>query len=115
MAKDAHEKAKVDEPFAIYQVVSGAPAGTFLGFFPMKSMAELDTDAERHGKAYQDAVGEEGRARNSRLQQEALLSSNSQVFAFSSKMSYVSKEFAANDPDFWTPKPPPAKAPEPKK
>ena len=60
-------------------------------------------------------MGEEGRARISKLQQEALLSSNSQVFAFSPKMSYVSKEFAANDPDFWTPKPPAPKPAEAKK
>lgn len=113
MAKELHEKAKVDEHFAIYQVVSGAPAGTFLMFRPLKSMAEMDVDP--HDKAYQDAVGEGGRARIRDLQHEALLSANAQIFAFNPKMSYVSKEFAAPDPDYWTPKPPPAKPAEPKK
>lgn len=113
LAKEQHEKGKVDEHFALYQVVSGAPGGTFLSFVPHKSLAELDTDA--HGKAYQDAQGEEGRARINELQHEALLSTTAQIFLFSPKMSYVGKELAANDPDFWTPKPPPAKAPEAKK
>ena len=27
------------------------------------------------------------------------------LFAIDPKMSYVSKEFAAGDPEFWTPKP----------
>lgn len=112
LAKELHEKAKVEEHLAIYQVVSGAPAGTFLMFVPRKSIAELDTDP--HDKAYQDAVGEEGRARISELQHEALFSTTAQIFSFSPKMSYVSKEFAANDPDYWTPKPPPAKPVEKK-
>jgi hypothetical protein len=29
----------------------------------------------------------------------------STLFAIDPKMSYVSKEFAAGDPEFWTPKP----------
>jgi hypothetical protein len=29
------------------------------------------------------------------------------------RMSYISKEFAAGDPEFWIPKPPPKPAPVP--
>jgi hypothetical protein len=58
-----------------------------------------------HGKAYQEALGEENRGRIRDLQGGAVQSSSSQVFAFSPKMSYVSKEFASGDPDYWTPKP----------
>jgi hypothetical protein len=37
-------------------------------------------------------------------------SSESLLFAFNPRMSYVSKDFAAGDPDFWIPKlKPPAK------
>lgn len=113
LIKEAHDKAKPDEHFAIYQVTSGAPTGTYLTFIPMKSMAELDVEV--HGKAYQDAVGEDGRARLRDLQKDTLFSSITQLFAFNPKMSYSTKEFAAGDPDFWTPKPAPAKPAETKK
>jgi hypothetical protein len=37
------------------------------------------------------------------------------VYAFNPSMSYVSKEFAAADPKYWTPKPVAKRAPAPKK
>lgn len=49
--KEAHEKARVDEHFALYQVLSGAPGGTFLLFVPRKSLGEIDADRDLHGKA----------------------------------------------------------------
>ena len=112
IVNDAHAKANMNESWVVYQVTSGAPGGTFLLFAPLKSMADLDALADMHGKSYQDAVGEDNRTRIRDLQHETLQSVSSQVFAMSPKMSYVSKEFASGDPDFWTPKPPaPAKVP----
>ena len=35
---------------------------------------------------------------------ESYLNVESHIYRFNPKMSYVSKEFAAEDPDFWTPK-----------
>ena len=105
IVNEAHTKANMDEHWAVYEVVSGAPSGTYLIFQPMTSMADFDAYAQMHGKAYQDALGEENRTRIRDLQGAAVNSSSSQAFAFSQKMSYVSKEFAAGDPDYWTPKP----------
>jgi hypothetical protein len=105
LLNEAHEKAKMDESWAVFQVISGAPGGTFIIFQPMKSLAEMDGFREMHGKAYQDALGEEGRARTRDLSREALQSTTNQVFAFNPKMSAASKEFMAGDPAFWTPKP----------
>jgi hypothetical protein len=36
--------------------------------------------------------------------------SESFLFTLNPRMSYVSKEFAAGDPEFWIPKPPPKPA-----
>ena len=45
-----------------------------------------------------------------------VLSTDTVLYAFSPKMSYVSKEFASADPDFWSPKPKAAQsAPAPAK
>ena len=45
----ARTKAKLPDNFhvAVYQVISGAPSGTFLVFRPMKSLAELDNPIGR--------------------------------------------------------------------
>ena len=105
----AHEKANIDEHWATYQVVSGAPAGTYLLFLPMKSMAQLDVAQEIHGKPYQDALGEENQRKVRELSSAAVMTVESSLFAFNPRMSYASKEFASGDPDFWMPKPPKTK------
>jgi hypothetical protein len=105
IANEAHEKANVDEHWSMYQVISGMPGGTFLYFQPHKSLKEEDAVPEKHGKAYQDALGDEGRKKLRELSSAAILTSETTLFAFSPKMSYVSKEAIAADPDFWAPKP----------
>ena len=106
----AHGKANVVEAWATFQVMAGGLSGTYLMFVPLRSLAEMDAAPSRHGKAYQDALGEDGQKKLRELMGSALLNSEAQVLAFSPKMSFVSKEVAAADPDFWTPKPKPASA-----
>ena len=105
IVNDAHTKANMNESWVVYEVVSGLPAGTYMLFAPLKSMADLDAQADMHGKSYQDVVGEDNRSRMRELQRETLQNVSNQVFSMSPKMSYVGKDFAAGDPDFWTPKP----------
>ncbi len=99
-----HEKAKMDEHFAIYQVVSGMPGPTYLVFIPMKSLEEADLAQESHKKPYQDALGEEGRRQLREFTRAGIVSGESALFALSPKMSYPSKEVIAADPEFWAPK-----------
>lgn len=100
------KKANIDSHYAIYQVVSGAEAGIFLIFSPMKSLAEMD----RMGadmKAFGDAMGPEGMKTFEKMSGEMFQSISSRIYAFNPKMSYVSPEFAAGDkstPAFWNPK-----------
>lgn len=110
LVKAAHEKAKVDERWSVYEVVSGAPDVTYLFFFPITSLGELDRDEEKHGKEYRDALGEDTRARLRDFQKNAVRASESRIFRLSPKMSYLPKELSDRDPDFWTPKPPPSAA-----
>jgi hypothetical protein len=97
-------KANVDTPFASYQVVSGAPGGTFLVFSAVKSLAEMDA-APANQRAINAALGAEDGPKLLKLVGDSFLTTDSAIFAFSPKMSYVSKDFASADPDFWTPKP----------
>lgn len=112
LLNELHDKAKLDEHWATYEVVSGAPSGTFLIFFPLKSMAQIDAFDPMHGKSYQELVGEDGRTRLAQLTDAAVRSSETSLFAFSPKMSYVSKEFSGRDPEFWSPKPAAPAAPK---
>lgn len=101
----AYEKSNSDQPLVIYQIVSGAQSPTFLFFTCMASLNAMD-DAARRGKALRDALGEEAAAAVLKTSAGVTAASESFLFAFNPRISYVSKEFAAADPDFWTPKPP---------
>ncbi|MGB7621939.1 MAG: hypothetical protein WBN92_06275 [Terriglobia bacterium] len=105
IVNEAHEKANVDEHWAVYEVVAGAPAGTYFIITPLKSLAEQDDFPALHGKAYQDALGDENRAKLRKMQSEAVMSAETSVYAFNPAMSVLPKEWTGADPDFWTPKP----------
>jgi hypothetical protein len=104
LVKAAHEKANLPDHYALYQVVMGAPGGTYLIIAPMKSAAELDQFENIHGQAYKDALGDEGRKQMAEFSSQGLEGTESQLFIFSPKMSYVSKDWIAADSDFWAPK-----------
>ena len=106
----AYETIKSDQPLVIYQVVSGAEGPTFLFLTPMASLKAMD-DAALRGKALREALGEERAAGVLKTSAEVTASSESLLLALNPRLSYVSKEFASADPDFWIPKPPPQPAP----
>jgi hypothetical protein len=101
----AHDKAKVDERWATYEVVTGAPDETYIFFSPLASLAEWDKYDAMHGKEYQEALGEDGRNRMREFNRNAVKGSETKLLSFSPKMSYLPKEMTDRDPDFWTPKP----------
>jgi hypothetical protein len=106
---DGDEKSNSDQPVLTYQVVSGGMSGTYLLFSPMESLARMDAAPARTAAARQ-AMGDRNQKHFDMLAPEVVESTESQLFAFNPRMSYVSKEFAAADPEFWNPPPkPPAK------
>lgn len=110
---NAAKKAKVDNYHtAIFQVISGTQAGTYLLFRPMKSLSELD---EQVGMKVRAAMGNEERKDLDKEAGEVYMSSETSTYAFAPAMSYVEKEFAAADPGFWNTKPAMMTKPKPKK
>lgn len=101
----AHDKAKVDERWVVYEVITGAPDDTYIFMSPLASLAEWDKYEAMHGKEYQDALGEDGRNRLRDFSRAAVKSSETQLFSFSPTMSYLPKEMMDRDPGFWSPKP----------
>ena len=120
LVREAHEKAGMKDHFAVYHLNQGGPDGLYLFILPMKSLAEDDQFDSMHGAAYKAALGEDGQKKLADFGMQGEESVESQIFEFSPKMSYPSKEWIAADPAFWTPKAapagkPPAEKPAPKK
>jgi hypothetical protein len=106
---DSDEKSGSDQPALTYQVVSGGSTDLYLIFSPMDSLARMDA-APARGAAARQAMGDRNRQHFDALAPEVVQSTESLLFAFDPRMSYVSKEFAAGDPDFWNPQPKPPAA-----
>lgn len=103
MIKAAHEKAKVDENMAVYQIAGGAQAGTYIVFIPWKSLEGMGTLP--HGKVYQDAMGDDNWDKLDKISNDSVVFEDVSIYAFDPQLSYVSEKTVAVDPGFWTLKP----------
>jgi hypothetical protein len=104
----AHEKAKMNEHWAVYAVQSGMPTGTFLFIYPLKSLEHLDGVPGMHtSNEYREAVGESGRARQNQITRDGVAMQQTLLFAFRPRMSLLPKDFIDQDSAFWAPKPAP--------
>ena len=101
---EAVKKANPKANSAFYSVSAGMPNGTYLVFTPRKSLAELDPNPAM-AKAVQEALGEDNAKKRQKLLADSVISSETVIYAFSPRMSYVPKEWAKTGGDFWTPKP----------
>jgi hypothetical protein len=103
IVKSAYEKAKIELPWAVYQISGGMPGPTFMIMLPMRSMSEIDASIARAG-VIREAEGPENEKALAKMASDGYATFESNIFAFSPAMSYPSKEFVARDPEFWTPK-----------
>lgn len=109
----ARQNAKVDTlHVAAFQIISGAPAGTYMLFRPMKSLAEMDQQINMKVRA---AMSEETRKEADKTASDAVMSSETSTYWLTPSMSYVDKDFIAGDPAFWTPKAEAIAKPKPKR
>jgi hypothetical protein len=106
----AAEKSGDTQSVATYQVVSGAPNGTFLLLEPMESLRSMDEGSQRE-QALAQAVLHGPQTMRELI--ETIANAESLLFAVDPMMSYVPKEWADASPDFWGQKPaaPVTKAP----
>jgi hypothetical protein len=106
----AREKANADWVHtAVYQVVSGAPAGTFMTFTLHNSLKEWDeigAKMQERNKAIDTALGGDEVVKERRKQAAEMIADiSSAAYAMSPTISRPSPTFMAYDPDFWKPKP----------
>ena len=100
---DALKKANSDAHSAFYAVTAGMPSGTFLLLTPLKSLAELDPNPAV-AKDFQDALGEENTKKRTKLLADSVISTETDIYSFIPKMSYVPKEWAKMGGEYWTPR-----------
>jgi len=106
------DKVKAEAHFAVYQVIAGMPATTFMVFRPMKSLAEYDL---RIALRVREAMTDDQKRKADKIAGESVMASETSIYAFNPNMSYLSKEFTARDSGFWNPAPEAVAKPKPKK
>jgi hypothetical protein len=105
MIKAAHERAKLSDRFSVWEVSSGAPAGTFYTFVARKSLAELDDAGTIHGAAYQlELGGAEGQKKLAALNASAVISQETDHFEFAPSQSVAPEAWVTANPGYWKPK-----------
>jgi hypothetical protein len=106
----AREKANADWVHtAVYQVITGAPSGTFVTFTLNRSLVEWDefgAKLQERNKAIDAALGGDAVVKERRkLAAEIFADTYSATYAMNPAISRPSPTFVAYDPDFWKPKP----------
>jgi hypothetical protein len=99
-----YAKSGYKASFAFYEIAAGTGSPTFIALRPLKSLADLDTTAADE-KAYQEALGEDGRKAMQKVFMDTVNGVENQLFAFSPKLSFPGPDVIASDPGFWAPKP----------
>jgi hypothetical protein len=103
MIKAAHEAARQSDSFRIWEVVTGAPAGTYLQFVARKSLAEIDSGAVIHGPAYLAALGgETAQKKMAANSASSVISTEQNTFRFLPQQSVPPAEWVTADPKYWT-------------
>jgi len=101
--KAAYDKIP-DAHWATYEVAYGQQEGTtYIVFSALKSASEIDHEFAED-KDFVAAMGEDGMKKLAALEASAMEPGQTNLFAFSPSMSYISEDWIKADPDFWKPK-----------
>jgi len=109
----AADRSAPNATWRTYQVVAGAPDGTYLFFSSVKSYGDFDK-AKEEGDATFKGLNSDERGAMQKLFDNGMVTSWSNRFRLDPVQSYVSMETRQKDAAFWMPKPAaktPAKAP----
>lgn len=88
------DSINLDRPDIVYEVVSGAPSGMYLILAPLTGLRALD-------EGLANRISDGRTQETAKKSAAADISREHLLFRIEPRMSYVSEEFAASDPDFW--------------
>jgi len=94
------DAVNMDRPEIAYQVISGAPSGTYVFVSPLATLKTLDDGIARL-PVYAETMAEAGADAGRKLAAQAELARESRLFRMDPRISYVSDDFAAQDSGFW--------------
>jgi hypothetical protein len=97
-------RSSSSERWRTYQVVAGAPDGTYLMFSTVVSFTEFDKTMTE-GEATWKGLTFEERSTLQKFSTEAVLSSTTNRYRLDPVQSYVPDETRKKDPAFWMPRP----------
>jgi hypothetical protein len=103
LRRQGQDSVNLDRPDLAYEVKSGAPAGTFVFLAPITSLRVFD-EGVAATPVYAEGLAEARSKARSKVAPDSELSREHLLFRVEPRLSYVSDDFAALDPEFWRPK-----------
>ncbi len=95
-----HQAAGTGAHWAMYQGMMGVPDGTYLVIIPLKSVADIDAGMKEDAQ-FAKTLGEAGGKELDKLSSDGIISVETNLYAVSARMSYVSDDWRMSDADFW--------------
>lgn len=97
--KTAFDSINLDRPELGYQIISGSTSGTYVFLSPLQTLRTLDN---MFAHMRNPEAGTPPRNREARqIQWEADVTREQMLFRVEPRISKVTEEFAASDPNFW--------------
>jgi hypothetical protein len=94
------DSINLNRPDIAYQVISGAPSGTYVFLGPLTSLRTLDNGLA-NSPVYADGVVDATVQASRKIAAEAEISRENLLFRIDPRLSHVSEEFAAGESEFW--------------
>jgi hypothetical protein len=94
------DSVNLDRPDLAYQVVSGAPSGTYLFLAPLVSLRTMD-DAVANLPLYAQTLARAEARAAGKLSEQLEMSREHMLLRVEPRISYVSDDFADVDKEFW--------------
>jgi len=90
----------LDRPDLAFQVVSGAPAGTFVFLAPLATLRSMD-DGVNPMPVYAEPLAAARQKDGKQIAADSELSREHYLFRVDPTISWVADDFARLDPEFW--------------
>lgn len=97
----ARSKLNEEVPWSVYQAKEGTLSPTFFVLLPLTELKTYDDLLSKNAELLEGNQGEALADRLRQIAREAFASTQSNLYVIRPETSYVPKEFAASEPDFW--------------
>lgn len=104
LRRASQDSVNLDRPDICYEVISGEPSGTYIFLSPVASLRSFD-EGVADTPVYAEGLASARSKARAKVAPDSELSREHLLFRVEPRLSYVSDDFAASDPDFWRPKP----------